>query len=258
MNLKNILRHLTRRAFYKPLSTLGISLLLTAVLSVFALRIHVNTDLTDLLPTHLPLVNAVKTLQQESGGIGYQMLTVESPSPEANRKFLEQASARIQKLPEVNYVLRRLPTSFFSQHRLLFLELQDLRALHRRFVRKIRYENNSKNPLVVPLIAPKDPGLKFDDIEQKYRRKVGSIQSSYRADQGRFQGLLIRPQKSSNNLTFTKRFLKKIDHILTKLRPKSFHPKMKTELHGTHVEALSEIQSIERDVFQGAWITVLL
>ena len=258
MKIGSLLRQIALLAHRSPWWALALALLLT-FLSMFAVvRIRFNTDLTDLLPEKAPIVKALNHVVKESGGLGYQMVTATSPDPQANRRFLADLKKRLQSLPEIDFVIQRIPIEYIADRRLLFLHQKDLQTLKERIQKKIRYENRKKNPLVMDLDDEKDPGLDIKDIEKKYATRVKDFRPYYEAEEGRYQGILIRPKGFGNRVDFNEHFNASLMRAIQETKPTSYHPKLMVDTHGTFTDALREVEGIQRDILQAAWSTLLL
>src|SRR3990167_4129878 len=138
---------------------------------------RINTELSKLLPEDYPSVkigNEIKQKFKEKGG-GDLIIVLDSPNPENNLKVIEALSGFVQKIPEVDrvqYVKKGF--EFFDEHKLLFIELDDLHQIKNRIQRKIQREK--LGALYIDFESEenekkgKDP-FNFDDLIEKYRKQ---------------------------------------------------------------------------------------
>ena len=130
-----------------PKIVLFVSFVMTIFLGIAATNIRFNADLTDLLSAKFPIVQAVRRLNSEISGGGFQFVLVHSPDKKVNRRFLRDLHKKLYQLKEIEIAMYQIPVGFFKKRALLFMEQKDLLKLQRRISDKIKYENrkNRKN-----------------------------------------------------------------------------------------------------------------
>ncbi|MBU53140.1 MAG: hypothetical protein CL920_30975 [Deltaproteobacteria bacterium] len=256
--IKRYLGRLSSFSARRPVFVCVVGLIATIVGIWLALGLRINSSLTDLLSNQFPEVRSVKKLLKDTKGLGYEMVTATSPDPKANTRFLRALQQKLRKVPEVDFSMFRAPMDFFRKRALMFVSLDDLKDVHKRIKKKIAYENRKNNPLVVSLMEDSDPGLPFGKLEKKYASQQPNVQETYSAEQGRYQGLLIRPNGFANDAIFSAKYVKTIHKVVEGLKPTSFHPKMKIDYHGTFTEAHLEFLGIEADISRSSMMTAFL
>jgi len=256
--LQRTLMCLTRFSSRFPKSVLFVALLVSLFCTIASVNIHFNMDITDLLSEKLPMVKSLRDLEKKTSGGSFQIVTVQSPDPKANQAFLKKLGARLAKSDKVELVLSALPAKFFEKRALLYADLKDLKAFKKRLKKKIQYENKQNNPLFVSLTEEKDPGLSFGDIESKYNARLEKMKAGLTSEQGRFQGLLIRPTENANNAAFSRKFVRELKEAVAATQPASFHKGMQIGYFGDYTLILNEVDSITMDIVRSSVITGVL
>lgn len=149
----NLLKRYTDSVLAKPFQWLVFYVLLTLAAFYFG-QPTVKTDLAELLPDDAPAVLALDEMKARRGGGGeFYSIAVTSPDPIANAKFMEAIAASMDAWPETNYVVVDQDKSFFREHALLFLTIEDLENVKFKLQRLIRERLAEGNPLFVDLTA---------------------------------------------------------------------------------------------------------
>ncbi|MCB9519708.1 MAG: MMPL family transporter [Myxococcales bacterium] len=139
-----------------PWALLALYAVVTALSLAAASRIHVETGLEALLPDDAPSVVALHEARARRGSQEQFVIAVESPDPLATVRFVDALAAQLQDWEEVEYVDIVRDQTFFRDHILLYLPVEDLRTIDRNLRRIIRQRLGRDNPLFEDLET--DPG----------------------------------------------------------------------------------------------------
>src|SRR5262249_36575845 len=93
-----------------------------------------RANLKELLPETARSVITLHELERRFGGGAELSILVESPDSDANRRFSDDLTSAISKLPHIRSVRNKLgeEKAFFTKRKLLFLELDDLEEIKER------------------------------------------------------------------------------------------------------------------------------
>jgi len=101
----------------------------------------------------------------------------------------------------VNLAEYRTEADFYREHKLLYINLQDLETIRDRIKGLVAKQKEKLNPFIVELVndtsASSDPSFHLEDIEQKYLQKLKDFRGS--AD-GTVRVLEIYPAKNNSSL----------------------------------------------------------
>lgn len=152
MNRKeHLLKRYADSVMAKPFAWFLFYLLITLAAGYFG-RPVIKTDLAELLPENAPAVQALNEAKARRGGSGeFYTIAVTSPDPIANAKFMEALAAEMEQWEETRSVQLDQDQSFFREHALLFLPVEDLLNIKQNIQRLVREELAQKNPLYVDL-----------------------------------------------------------------------------------------------------------
>ena len=217
---------------------------------------RINTELSKLLPEDYPSVkigNEIKQKFKEKGG-GDLIIVLDSPNPENNLKVIEALSGFVQKIPEVDrvqYVKKGF--EFFDEHKLLFIELDDLHQIKNRIQRKIQREK--LGALYIDFESEenekkgKDP-FNFDDLIEKYRKQyIQGIKSRYFTNEEEtIYALWIYPKSKDTSLSYYKKFHRIISEKMKQFPLHEYGPDLKIGYAGSIKTRIDEYNSLIRDL----------
>lgn len=152
MNQKeHLLKRYADSVMAKPFVWLLFYLVVTVAAGYFG-RPIIKTDIAELLPEEAPAVQALNEAKERRGGSGeFYTIAVQSPDPIANAKFMEALAAEMDEWEETRSVQLEQDQSFFREHALLFLPVEDLLNIKQNIQRLVREELAQNNPLYVDL-----------------------------------------------------------------------------------------------------------
>ncbi len=172
--------------------------------SIFsASQLQLRSSLKELLPERYQSVVQLNRMLDRVGGISVLTVTIESDNVEANKKFVDDLSQKVETLPrdEVRYVNSKVTPirEFYEKNILHFVDREDLKTLYTRLKRVIDYEKIKRSPLFLDLGEDPPPAtLQFDDIKERNRKNVkmplAVVDDYYGGEEGRFLIMMIRPQ----------------------------------------------------------------
>ncbi|HLG20761.1 MAG TPA: MMPL family transporter [Bdellovibrionota bacterium] len=250
--------HSLARSFHRHpvlwLFFLGLTLMPTGLLCT---RLSLQSDFKRLLPQNKPSVVELDRFVEHVGGIGNLIVAIESEDYRATERFIDDLVVRLKTLPKeyvrnVEYNTKDV-RNFYTNNKYLYLDLEDLRGIHDRLARKIRYEKLAHNPFYIALEEDK---AEFDlsDIEEKYKGKTSKYDNYtdgyFFGERNRLAAVLIRPYGASTGTDFAKILVAKVRTIVEDLNPRSYHPSLKVSFTGKYQQTLDEYSQLIRDVLE--------
>lgn len=140
---EQVIRQYLRFAIRKSRFVVGF----VAVIAIFAISwlviarpLRLDTDLASLLPKDLPCVTESSRISERVGSIDLLVVAIQSPRPDDNIDFSNEILEKIKSLPDITWAANREDKSYFRDHRLLYLETEDLREIVSRVEKRAAYE----------------------------------------------------------------------------------------------------------------------
>jgi len=158
-------------------------------------------DMADLLPKEHSAIITQNKVYKEFGGWQTLIIVSESRDSADNANFIASLAASLEQSPLVNLAEYRTEADFYREHKLLYINLNDLETIRDRIKSLVSKQKEKLNPFIVELVkdtsASSVPFFYLEDIEKKYLQKLKNFRGS--AD-GRVQVLEIYPAKNNSNL----------------------------------------------------------
>jgi predicted RND superfamily exporter protein len=249
-----ILRINYRHPFFVILT----SLIIAGVATNFALKLNIDTDIANLLPSTHPNVQALDRLRETVGGETEMQVVINSPDFEANLAFAE---AIIPKSMELHYSRANGPffsrfefrkeTEVLKDYALYLATLSELDELEMYLSDEIEDAKLAANPFFV------DFEEDFDDSEETEMYAQAAFMDAYRdlipneyPVNSDSTSLVIKffPTGSRSDLRFLRTLFREYDGLIAEMNPQSYHPEMVVMAGGRLKRHLIEIDSIMNDV----------
>ncbi len=167
-----------------PVFVLSLGILCTLLGYFYAKQLKIQTDFAALLPSKTQSVEGLHQYEDLFGNLGFLVITVQSQSQyndqaddqDLTKIFAENLSTRIQKHPEVSYVIYPPPVDYFKKRGWLYLDLGDLKEMERRIDRSVELQKKGVSPVFSHLMDFADeadrPDLTFRDMFDKYEKRL--------------------------------------------------------------------------------------
>ena len=136
-------------------------LFIVIIISVFLITAYLSSNLKlrsslkELLPEDSPSVVQLNKMLDKVGGISALTVAIESPNVEANQKFVDALTEKIQSLPNDNikFINAKVDNirKFYEDNMLHFVDKKDLEKLYFRLKRFVDYEKLKRTPFFVDL-----------------------------------------------------------------------------------------------------------
>lgn len=239
---------------------------LTAVAFRPAIKLlsHVNTEPAKLLPDSNPSVvlsDEVDKKFKKKGG-GDLVVIVSSPNPEANQKALDALVTHFSKLPEVERIkYQKEGYEFLNDHKLLYMEIEDIKEVKERIRRKIQQEKLGGLYLDFESdgeVKNEEDPFQFGDLNKKYRNEYIQVVKSpyYTNTDGTAYALWLYPHfENSSSFSEYRRFYELIDNSLKSFDLNQFGTKLELSYAGAIKTRLNEYSALISDLLRGGIIS---
>lgn len=237
---------------------LGFSLIIVS--AYFTIKLPIETDLGKLLPKDTQSVKNLYDLEKKLGGIGFFAIIFETRNPDLEKlisisKKFKSHFLQNQFLKENTYdIYDKIPSDFFRNYALHFIELSDLKKIAYRLEKKITFEQRRLNPFFVNIENDDNVEFYIGDLLQKYRKRY--TQSDYFIDKEQKRlAIFIKPNKTSTNITFNNNFY---EHLKKTLTDFDNEPELKYYITGRYMLELRQNKSITQDIGKTTILTLML
>jgi predicted RND superfamily exporter protein len=158
-------------------------------------------DIADLLPKEHSAIIAKDSVYKKFGGWQTLIILSKSPDSAANVDFIASLATSMEQSSLVNLAEYRTEADFYKEHKLLYINLQDLETISDRIKNLVAKQKEKLNPFIVELVkdtsVSNEPFFHLEDIEQKYMQKLKNFRGS---TDGTTQVLEIYPAKNNSSL----------------------------------------------------------
>ncbi len=246
-----------------------LAFLIIFVISVYyTFKLRIVSDFVDLLPEHFRSVSDLKKIIERVGGTGNLFIAIESPDVKASQRFADDVVKLLKEKYKENfrYVDYKIDEikDFYEKNAALYMSLEELEDISDRLQKKINALKMKKNPLFVDISGniDKDAEIKFDDIEEKYKKKTESytkyIDGYYTGEDGRLLAIIAKPFGKSMDMTESKSLLSRLEKDINSLSPAKYHQDLKFAFTGSYKISLEEYETLKKDIFGTAFLCLLL
>lgn len=255
--------------FFKPLVIFNIrhpfwvviiSVILAVIAGSFAIKLTVDTDIANLLPSNNENVQALERLKEISGGETPMQVAIKSPDFEANLALAEKLSVESLELiysrnnePFFNRAELRRDTELLKDNALYMATVSELEEIIQFLEDEIQTAREEANPFFVDF---------FDDFEEEddsaEEESMDRFKESYNelippeypvnADSTLII-LSLYPSGSQSDIRYLENLFNEYDQFLSGIDIASFHPDMEVQYGGRLKRHLNEFESIMNDVF---------
>ncbi len=231
-----------------------------------------NSDFTALLPRSAQSVRDLDEIRRRFGGQQSLVVTVESEDVEALHRFVRDLAPRVKAMDEhdvvdVDWNLSDFRT-FVEDHRLLYVEPDDLRAIRDALSDRLEQETARANPFFIDLEEDEDrPGEDPEALLRRVDREAARARGEM--DQRFPEGFLQHPDRGlvmfvvhtrirGGQIDRTEALVRAIQAAADDLHPDSYAPDLRMRFGGTLMEVREETLSLVAAVRNATTLTVAL
>lgn len=255
-------------SFFKPILRLNYrypylvilsALVLAIISSNYAIKLAIDTDISNLLPKTHPSVQALDRLRETVGGETEMEVVIHSPDFEANKAFAEDIIPPSMKLKYERsgeaYFSRfefRKETEVLKDYALYLATRVELDELEDYLIKEIEQAKLDANPFFIDFEEDFVDEEEVDDYTQAAFMDAYQelIPSEYPVNVDS-TAVVIKffPTGSRSDLRFLRNLFREYDALIEEMNPASYHPDMVVMGGGRLKRHLNEIDSIMNDVY---------
>lgn len=217
---------------------------------------NINTDLTELIPEDYKSVQSINEIRAKFKTTKSLIVIVEDKEPDVARKMVDELGAFLGRSPEVGEVeSKKRGFEFFDKHKLLFVDLEDLKTIKDRIDRRIQREKLSG--LYIDFESEGDEEFKFGDIENKYKSKysVGAKNEYFTNDTQTVYSMHVYPKQEPEGIKESKEFYNFVREKVGEFAPENKFPTAKIYFTGTIRTRVDEYNMIIKDLTRAGLIS---
>lgn len=224
----------------------ALTVLIVAVVSVVAAicatRLRVDSDILSLMPQEEATTRALQRLDKEEGGINFLTIAVDGETPEARDAFMRELAERLQKLPEVEYVLWELDQDVAWRVGLLQIPAEDLGVIRDRVRAALSLGPAVSNPFIAARLL---------DLGPLTERLQGAGEGLKLTSAAGVARMIVRPTGSAHDIRFSRGFMKHVNAELEALDPGARGVTIRW-IGGAYRHNVEDYEGIVHDI---GWIT---
>lgn len=241
---------------------LVVACLITALAGMLAAKLEVDSDLRRLLPRDHEVVVALESIEETFGSTGSVNVVVKGEA-EARRAYSDALAERLEGHPMLKDVDYRLPSDFFLDHALYYLEDEELDELQGLIDTWLHAETCAAEPDLC-LTEPKE-GAKEDleaFIEEKRKESLGrtGFEDLYEREGIDANVMLLRPTQPAASLEFCKRITDEMREAATEVLEREGAPwsgSLEVNLVGPYTIKADEHAIVQRDTLRAGAVALL-
>ena len=231
-----------------------VSLALSVVAGSFAAQLRIKADSADLLPDDYVSVRELNRIKSQVAGIAPLMVIVTGSDLQRCVDFALDLADSLEQSAMISSVIRGKNPRFFSDNRLLYMDIDDLGEVGTRVADHIELEKLKRSPLYFALDDDEEEGLDFSDLEEKYGSREGEgLERDYYLTQEK-NGVILRlyPTGVITDVPYTRRLLASLDGTIAALDPASYHPSIECDYKGSFKNASHQYSVVLQDLKSSA------
>jgi predicted RND superfamily exporter protein len=215
-------------------------------------KLELRTDFSELLPSDDPGVVTLRKTAERMGDMTLLLVGVHSPDREANLRYAEAISKKLQALPKemvafATYHVKDL-RAFFEANRWLYLSETELTEIRDRLKKEIV---KHKNPMF-DLGVSGDDEESVEDMKARYAKRdvmggrfPGGVFSN--AD-GSYVWVAALPPGGMFGERAGEKVFNLAKQMIVDLDPKTFHPQMTAHVGGPVATLVASRHAVENDI----------
>ena len=259
-------------------------LMLMSVVSIYFMnKLSVRSDFTVLLPENFQSVQNLKAVDESFGGMSHLYVVIhQTEDLQQTKNFVNEAVVALEKIPNVNYVIDKVPVDFFSDRMALYIDFADLQEIDRRV--SVSLANSKKHGTsvvfsdVLDLMDPEDSAkLDLSDIQKKYQDKLNGLtggnktntagapadeldnnpkdEGYYYSQKDKFFVIWLKSSVSFLDLDANQKLLDHVQSTLDGLNQKNFANQMHYDFTGSYKTLIDQNNHLKNQVI---WVFVVV
>lgn len=250
----------------RPLSVIGIALMIMIGAWSYASKLEVRSDIMELLPLDSPGFQAFERRLVRVGGRATIMVVAESPDRAANERFIDALRGSIDRDPQMASLVSSVESStkevraFFEANKWMYASLADLEDADATLDHQIAIRSGLVADLLGEEKGEKTLGMdKFRDRFKAQGDERNTFPSGYLASADGTQHVMrIYSTTSGLGGRSDEALYARLRHLVGELHPTSFHPALEIGYGGDIANAAAEKESLVHEAMIATLIATLI
>lgn len=269
-----MIRRLARFYMRYPLWILLVAFALAFLSYTRITSLSIDTNIQALMPDNVPSIENLENVLEKTGSFSSAMVVITSPDPDAAVRFAEAMRRKV--LREMDWVASAdyaEDFSLFEEHKLLYLEREDLLTLKDWAEEQVTQKRDeileelTGLPVNIRLRTQPGPKMLSDEQIEEIRSRIEDPDSPVlsRGSQRVFQSddkevtlLVVWPKDSAMSLNLSAQIIEELELAAQELNPAAFHPEMTVEIGGRIYNKVVQFDAVINDVKSSGLISLSL
>ncbi len=270
----HIIRRLAQFYMRYPLVILAVAFALAFLSYTRVTSLSINTNIQALMPENVSSIENLENVLEKTGSFSSAMVVISSPDPDAAIRFAEAMRRKV--LREMDWVASAdyaEDFSLFEEHKLLYLEREDLLTLKDWAEEQVAQKRDeileelTGLPVNIKLRTQPGPKLltdeQIDDIRNRIEDPDSPVlsrgsQRVFQSDDEEITLLVVWPKNSAMSLNFSAKVIAELELAAQELNPAAFHPDMQVEVGGRIYNKVVQFDAVINDVQSSGLISLSL
>lgn len=270
----HIIRKLAQFYMRYPLAILLVAFALAFLSYTRITSLSIDTNIQALMPENIPSIENLEKVLEKTGSFSSAMVVISSPDPDAAIRFAEAMRRKV--LREMDWVASAdyaEDFSLFEEHKLLYLEREDLLTLKDWAEEQVAQKRDEileeLTGLPVNIRLRTQPGPKMltdeqiDDIRNRIEDPDSPVlsrgsQRVFQSDDKEVTLLVVWPKNSAMSLSLSAKIIEELELAAQELNPAAFHPDMQVEVGGRIYNKVVQFDAVLDDVQSSGLISLSL
>lgn len=254
-----------------------IILMLVSLVSIYFMnKLSVRSDFTVLLPEHFQSIQNLKKVDESFGGMSHLYVVIhQGDDLYKTQEFVDAATVALEKVPNINYAIKKVPVDFFQDRMALFIDYEDLKEIDRRVA--LSLANSKKHGTsvifsdVLDIMDPADSAkLDLSDIQKKYQDQLANLtggaaqdpdsissaeleynpkdEGYYYSQKDKFFVVWLKSSVSFLDLDANQKLLHDVQKNLDAVNAQNFSGKMRYDFTGSYKTLIDQNQHLKNQV----------
>jgi len=227
--------------------------------------IQIRSSFKEMLPEQYRSVVELNKIEKRVKSSGNLVVIVGGESWPPMRRFINDfiflAKARMSNdIADIEYNSKSVH-EFYDSNKYLYIDLPDLKEVHKRLKRQIDYEKIKDSPFYIEF-SDEPPKFDISDIEEKYKKDNANYQhyeDGYFTNKATdIAAILVKPREGATDVKFAKRLIAGLTEVVAELDPESYDVTLKVGFGGRYRKIIEQYQSLVSDILKTIILCVSL
>jgi predicted RND superfamily exporter protein len=243
----------------------AICIICIVVTLLYVKNIQLRSDFREMLPDQFRSVIELNKIDERVKSSGNLAVVVGGDDWPSMRRFINDfvfhaKAAMPEDIAEIEYNARDVHR-FYDENKYLYIDLPDLKEVHKRLKRQIDYEKIKQSPFYIEF-DDEPPKFNIDDIEDKYTEKTSNYQhyedGYFTNEEIDVAAILVKPREGATNVVFAEHLIAGLKNVIEELDPDSYNVTLKIGFGGRYRKIIEQYRALVKDILKTIILCVSL